>query len=106
MTLPGLLLTRLGVGRALQGGAVLQGALQGLKVAAVGLLLAALLHPVGTHGLRSLADATLAAAACRALVRLRWPPWLAVPVCAALGGTAFLCIKNALSDSAQEFYSY
>jgi len=60
-------------------------ALAAVNAAVVGVLLAALIDPVGRHGLRGWADALLAGAALLALMRWKVPPWLVVLVCAAAG---------------------
>jgi chromate transporter len=64
-----------------------QAALRGINAAVVGLLLAALYHPVWTAGITRPADFALAAAAFLLLFMWRTPPWLVVIVCA-LGGAA------------------
>ena len=51
----------------------------------VGLLLAALYHPVWTSAIHAPADLALALAAFAALVWARVPPWLVVPLCGAAG---------------------
>ena len=63
-----------------------RGALAGVNAAVVGLLLAALVDPVGVSALRGWADAALALAALGALQRARVPPWAVVLACGALGG--------------------
>jgi chromate transporter len=60
-------------------------ALMGINAAVVGLLLAALWNPVITSGIRGAGDGVLAGAALVALMRWKWPPWVVVAVCAALG---------------------
>lgn len=60
-------------------------ALMGVNAAVVGLLVAALWNPVITGGIRQPVDAALALAALLALMRWKWPPWLVVAACAALG---------------------
>lgn len=60
-------------------------ALAGVNAAVVGLLLAALYHPVWTSAIHAPADLALALAAFAALVWARVPPWLVVPVCGAAG---------------------
>ncbi|MEJ2374182.1 MAG: chromate efflux transporter [Pseudolabrys sp.] len=64
---------------------VAQSVLRGVNAAVVGLLLAALYHPVWTSAIRSPADFALAA--CGFLLLFMWkvPPWLVV-VLSALGG--------------------
>lgn len=58
-------------------------ALAGVNAAVVGLLLAALYHPVWTSAIHAPADLALALAAFAALVWARVPPWLVVPLCGA-----------------------
>lgn len=60
-------------------------ALMGVNAAVVGLLLAALWNPVITSGIRGAGDAVLALAALVALTRWKWPPWVVVAGCAAIG---------------------
>ncbi|ABM42211.1 chromate transporter, chromate ion transporter (CHR) family [Acidovorax sp. JS42] len=60
-------------------------ALAGVNAAVVGLLLAALYHPVWTSAIHAPADLALALAAFAALVWARVPPWLVVPLCGAAG---------------------
>lgn len=55
-----------------------QAALRGVNAAVVGLLLAALLHPVWTSAVREASDVGLAFLAWLALAIWRWPPWLVV----------------------------
>ena len=62
-----------------------QSALAGVNAGVVGILLAALVHPVATSALTGPADAALAAVALALLMGLRWPP-LAVVALAALAG--------------------
>jgi chromate transporter len=64
-----------------------QSALRGVNAAVVGLLLAALYHPVWTNAILNAADFSLAAAALALLALWKLPPWLVV-VLAALGGAA------------------
>ena len=64
-----------------------QAALRGVNAAVVGLLLAALYHPVWTAGILSAKDYALAAAAFLLLFMWQTPPWLVVVLCA-LGGAA------------------
>ncbi len=71
---------------ALRGTVWVQPALQGVNAAVVGLLLAALYHPISTSALHRPADFALALAALGLLFR-GWPPW-AVVALAALGGWA------------------
>ncbi len=60
-------------------------ALAGVNAAVVGLLLAALYHPVWTSAIHAPADLALALATFAALVWARVPPWLVVPLCGAAG---------------------
>ena len=60
-------------------------ALMGVNAAVVGLLLAALWSPVITSGIRGVGDVVLALAALVALMRWKWPPWMVVAGCAAIG---------------------
>jgi chromate transporter len=62
-----------------------QSALRGVNAAVVGLLIAALYHPVWTAGINSAADFALAIAAFLLLFTWQAPPWLVV-VLSALGG--------------------
>ena len=64
-----------------------QKALRGINAAVVGLLLAALYHPVWTSAIARPADVALALAAFGLLAFWKWPPWLVV-VFAAAGGAA------------------
>jgi chromate transporter len=64
-----------------------QAALRGVNAAVVGLLLAALYHPVWTSAITAPADFGLALAAFVLLVFWKMPPWLVV-VATALGGAA------------------
>jgi chromate transporter len=64
-----------------------QSALRGVNAAVVGLLLAALYHPVWTSAIARPADFVLASAAFLLLFMWRMPPWLVV-VLSALGGAA------------------
>jgi len=61
-------------------------ALMGINAAVVGLLFAALWHPVITSGIRGVGDALLAGVALVALMRWKWPPWVVVAGCAGVGG--------------------
>lgn len=60
-------------------------ALAGLNAGVVGLLLAALYHPVFTAGIRDPRHLALALLAYAALTAGRWPAWAVVGVCAAVG---------------------
>ena len=62
-----------------------QAALAGVNAAVVGLLLAALYHPVWTSAIHGAADFALALAAFVALLTWRVPPWLVVLVTTAAG---------------------
>jgi len=62
-----------------------QAALAGVNAAVVGLLLAALYHPVWTSAIRQPGDFGLALAALVALIFWRLPPWLVVISCGAVG---------------------
>jgi chromate transporter len=64
-----------------------QSALRGINAAVVGVLLAALYHPVWTGAIHTAADFALALAAFGLLAVWRLPPWLVVAVAAA-GGAA------------------
>jgi len=62
----------------------MQGALAGVNAAVVGMLLAALFHPVWTSAIHAASDFALALAALLALVCWRFPPWLVVVLSALL----------------------
>lgn len=64
---------------------VAQSALKGVNAAVVGLLLAALYHPVWTVGILGAADFALAAAAFLLLFMWKMPPWLVVILSAVRG---------------------
>jgi chromate transporter len=64
---------------------IAQAALKGVNAAVVGLLLAALYHPVWTAGITSARDFALAIAAFLLLFMWQTPPWLVV-ILSALGG--------------------
>ena len=66
---------------------VYQSALRGINAAVVGILVAALYHPVWTSAIRTSADFALGLVAFGLLAFWKWPPWLVV-VLAALGGEA------------------
>lgn len=72
---------------ALRRRAGMQAAMRGINAAVVGLLAAALYDPVWTGGIRSPADAALAAAALLLLTLPKLPPWVVVGLSAA-GGAA------------------
>lgn len=63
-----------------------QSALKGVNAAVVGLLLAALYHPVWTAGILGAADFALTAAAFLLLFMWKTPPWLVVILSAVAGG--------------------
>lgn len=86
--LPGLLLVPAALPwwRALRGNLAAQAALRGANAAVVGLLLAALIDPVGRAALTSPAPAVVAAAAFAALQFTRIAPWILVSACAIAGG--------------------
>lgn len=67
--------------------AMAQAALKGVNAAVVGLLLAALYHPVWTAGIANAADFALAVAAFLLLFMWQVPPWLVV-ILSAVGGAA------------------
>lgn len=64
----------------------IQSALMGVNAAVVGLLLAALYHPVWTSAIATPGDFALGLAAFAALVFWKVPPWLVVALTAAGGG--------------------
>jgi chromate transporter len=68
-----------------------QSALRGVNAAVVGLLLAALYHPVWTSGIANSGDFALAAAAFLLLMMWRTPPWAVVALCA-VGGTVLTIV--------------
>lgn len=72
----------------LRASARMQAALAGINAAVVGLLLAALYHPVATSGIGRPLDFALALLALFALMFWKLPPWLVVVACA--GGGALL----------------
>ena len=71
---------------------LVQRALLGVNAAVVGLLLAALYHPVWTSGILSTGDFALALAAFTLLVFWKLPPWLVV-ILSALGGWAVRAVS-------------
>jgi chromate transporter len=75
----------------LRGQASFQAALRGINAAVVGILLAALYHPVWTSAITSAADFGLALAAAAMLMMWRVPPWLVV-VLSALGGALLAAV--------------
>ena len=62
-----------------------QAGLIGANAAVVGLLAAAFVNPVWSHGIQRWPDAVLAAAAFMALYRFKTPAWLVVLTCGAGG---------------------
>jgi len=70
---------------ALRSKAVVQAALKGVNAAVVGLLLAALYHPVWTAGISNARDFAVAMTAFLLLFMWQWPPWLVVVLAAAAG---------------------
>jgi chromate transporter len=68
-----------------------QAALRGVNAAVVGLLLAALYHPVWTSGIANAGDFALGAMAFLLLFMWKTPPWLVVAFCA-LGGAALTLV--------------
>jgi chromate transporter len=64
-----------------------QAALRGINAAVVGVLLAALYHPVWTSAIHAPSDFALALAAFGLLALWKTPPWLVV-IFAAVGGAA------------------
>jgi len=62
-----------------------QAALRGINAAVVGILLAALYHPVWTSAVLSRADVAIALAAFALLMFWKTPPWLVVVLCALAG---------------------
>jgi chromate transporter len=69
----------------------IQSALRGVNAAVVGVLLAALYHPIWTSAIRGGADFGLALAAFLLLTFWKAPPWLVVGLCA-LGGGALAAL--------------
>src|SRR5262250_857810 len=69
---------------------VAQASLRGVNAAVVGLLLAALYHPVWTVGITNAADFALAVAAFLLLFMWQTPPWLVVILSAAAGALVSL----------------
>lgn len=85
--LPGLLLVAaaLPLWQTLRRDARAQAALRGANAAVVGLLLAALIHPIGATALTDWRSAALTAGAFLALLAPRVPVWAVVVGCAAVG---------------------
>lgn len=71
----------------------IQSALEGVNAAVVGLLLAALYHPVWTSAIRSPADFGLGLAAFSLLAFWKLPPWLVV-LLTAMGGGAMAAMRG------------
>jgi chromate transporter len=69
-----------------------QAALKGVNAAVVGLLLAAVYHPVWTAGITNARDFALASVAFLLLFMWQTPPWLVV-ILSAVGGTAFAAFQ-------------
>jgi len=69
-----------------------QAMLRGVNAAVVGLLLAALYHPVWTSAITNAGDFALAAAAFLLLFMWKTPPWLVVLFCA-LGGEGLSLVR-------------
>lgn len=69
----------------LRGMASIQAALAGVNAAVVGLLLAALYHPIWTGAIFNAVDFSIALIAFGLLSFWRWPPWLIVALAAAAG---------------------
>ena len=76
---------------ALRARPLFQAALRGINAGVVGLLLAALYHPVWTSAIHAPADFALALAAFGLLTLWRVPPWLVVAFAAA-GGSAIAAL--------------
>jgi chromate transporter len=70
---------------ALRGRSDFQAALRGINAAVVGILLAALYHPVWTSAVVARSDVVVALAAFALLMFWRVPPWLVVILCALAG---------------------
>ena len=79
---------------ALRRRAAAQSMLRGVNAAIVGLLLAALYHPVWTSGIASAGDFVLGAAASLLLFMWKTPPWLVVIFCA-VGGKVLSLLPSA-----------
>ncbi|MGE0515664.1 MAG: chromate efflux transporter, partial [Hyphomicrobiaceae bacterium] len=74
-----------------------QSSLRGINAAVVGLLLAALYHPVWTAGIAAPADFALAMIAFLALYMWNVTPWLVVVLCAVTAGAADMLPVGFLS---------
>lgn len=66
-----------------------QAGLRGANAAVVGLLLAALIHPVWTHGIQSTTDLGIGLLAFLALYRFQLPAWMVVLGCGSVGSVLF-----------------
>jgi chromate transporter len=77
---------------ALRSQPVAQAALKGVNASVVGLLLAALYHPVWTSGITSAGDFALATLAFLLLFMWQVPPWLVV-ILSAAGGAALAALQ-------------
>jgi chromate transporter len=93
--LPAFLLTlgALPFWEALRRQPIPQAALRGVNAAVVGLLLAALYHPVWTAGITGAGDFALAVVAFLLLLMWQVPPWIVVILCAA-GGAALAALPG------------
>ncbi len=78
---------------ALRARPAFQAALRGINAAVVGLLLAALYHPVWTSAIHATSDFALGLAAFGLLAWWRLPPWLVVAFAAA-GGAAIAALRG------------
>lgn len=89
--LPGilLLLGLLPFWNQIRSKAYTQACLSGANAAVVGLLLAALIDPVWTHGIRTFSDAVIALFSLLALKRYKLPAWLLVLACGTAGWILF-----------------
>jgi chromate transporter len=85
--LPGMLLLAgiIPIWNQLRNKAWAQSGIIGANAAVVGLLAAAFLHPVWSHGIQRWPDVILAAGAFVALTRLKVPAWLVVLACGTSG---------------------
>jgi chromate transporter len=77
----------------LRGNRSVRAALAGINAAVVGLLLAALYHPVWTAGITGAGDFALAVVAFLLLLMWQVPPWIVVILCAA-GGAALAALPG------------
>ena len=71
--------------QALRGQSWAQGALRGANAAVVGVLLAALINPIGVEAVGSACDLAAVLAGLLLLETFRVPPWAVVLLAAALG---------------------